>query len=179
MTPFMRNLVLYGLPVIFTATMIPMPAALQLSFVASTSLGILQSYVLRQPAIRQWLGVAPLVAPGSAEPSTKQPNSRLTYQAPTIESSIAGSGKESLDVPPVKKGLLASAKSEVQGVVKEAKKSLNNLRGADQGKKGGPSKAFLKRAEDYERRRFRELEEEKWEMEEAKRLKREQRRQGR
>jgi len=152
MSPAMRNIMVYGLPIIFTATMIPLPACLQLSFVATTSLGIIQSYLLRQPGVRERLGIAPLVPDAPpAGGSTQQPKLRINYQAPTVKSAIDGSGKEPLDTPATK-GLLAGAKSEVQGMVKQAQQSYDSLRGIEQKKKAGPSKAFLRRAEEYERR---------------------------
>ncbi|KAL1644414.1 dihydroorotase [Diplodia intermedia] len=156
-----------GLAVLFT---IAQPATVQFSFFAASTLGMLQAKLLRSPTVRDWLGLAPIVGgpqPNPLKPGVIDVQARVTspgefkWEPPTVQSSISKSGP--INKKPVSKGPLDGLKKSYMetrqelrdfkdGIMKRAGMYEDNTKGRTQ------SKAFLKRAEEYENRRQAERE---------------------
>jgi YidC/Oxa1 family membrane protein insertase len=84
----MKGLAYILTPISFLITLW-MPACLQFFFVVSALLQYLQSWLWRQPWLRSWANLGPLVKPGSGSGFL---NPASSYQAPRTGSSSAGGG---------------------------------------------------------------------------------------
>jgi len=158
MTPAMKNLFQYGLPFMSGAFMLFWPACMQLSFFFTSIISLGQSYLLRLPAVRNWLGIQPLPKPTA---TTKRPDTPYTgtmniYQAPS----------NAPPPPPAeKKGIIGGAISDIKSA---ASKAAEGARSFGEQKKS-PTKrrtaAELRQAKAFEERRRREIEKEKVDIE--------------
>ena len=163
-TSAFRATFLWVLPLVTTTFMMFWPGALQITFAFTSLLALFQARLLRQPGVRNWLGIQPLLKPKSPDTQTKPPYTGTLnkYQAPS-----------SLATDPAPKSAFEAAKSDVKGAVNQVMKSARSLRGTLRGSlrgEPGPQERTgtqrrtpeeLRRANAYEEKRRRELEEEK------------------
>ena len=151
----MRGILLYGLPIMSTAFMSVIPAAVQLSFGATSVLTLIQTHYLRQPWVREFLGIQPLPKP---ETSTSESPYKGTI---TIQA-------ESTRVPeqapsPAPKSIVGGAVSDIKGAASQFMKTARSWQNSEDTKQGNQrlTQAELKRAHAYEARRQREIAQEK------------------
>lgn len=146
---------LYVLPGFFGIITALQPAALQLTFFVTMLIGIVQSFLLRNARFRQWAGLYPIIKPSTESQKARQRQleslSRLNmaraYQAPTTRSTFTEQ----------KKGLWDNFKSQWEEAKQDTKKRIAEARGDTLPKPGDRPKSFLKRAEEYEKRRQKEI----------------------
>lgn len=159
MTPTMKTLFLYGLPLITTTFMLFWPGALQVSFAFTSLMALAQSYLLRQPAVRKFLNIQPLrVRVDPAAPSYAGVMQK--YLPPSADSSPA---------VPVSRGLVGGAISDIKGAASQVVKSARSLRVSAETKPGQQRRTAeqMKRAKAYEEKREKEIAEAKAEAEQA------------
>ena len=155
----MKPILLYVLPgsiALFTAFQ---PGALQLTVLVTLILGTGQSFLLRNARFRQWAGLQPIIKASTATQMAKQRQlealSRLNmahaYQAPTMRPTIAAQ----------KKGMWDNFKSQWEEAKQDTMKRIAEARGEAPPKAGDRPKSFLKSAEEYERRRQKEIQADK------------------
>lgn len=155
---------LYGMPVIGGGFMLMYPACLQLTFGFTAALSLIQSYLLRQPWIRERIGIYPLP---KRKPDSNGPGAvaaRLqVYQPPP---------QTTPDVE-VKIGVTDKAKrkvSEVGGAVSEFKKSMTEM--VKQTKTDAanppPASAELAKAQQLQQKRLNQLAHAQYEAEQRK-----------
>lgn len=152
----MQKMLLYVFPGLTTLFMLGMPASLQISFALTSLLSLVQSYFLRQPWFRSFLGIQPIIQPTnpteSHSPKSPYPGTMTIYRPPqAIPTEVSA---------PPPKGLLGGAISEIKGAASELMKTARRIRGASESK-GGTRKrtaAELKAAMAYEERRKKEME---------------------
>ena len=153
----MRNLFQYGLPAMTSFIMLFWPGCMQLTFFTTSILSLLQSMLLRQNAVRRFIGIQPLPPPGASSTgaSSSPYTGTITYQSPTPTS----------PAPPKKTGMISGAIADLKGAAKQvatsAKKTVDQVQGAKT--KGRLSAGELRQAKAYEERRKREIEMEKQE----------------
>lgn len=159
MTPIMKTLFLYGLPLITTTFMIFWPGALQLSFAFTSLMALAQSYLLRQPAVRKFLNIQPLRARVSPS-APSYAGVMQKYQPPSAGSSPAA---------PPSRGLLGGAISDIKGAASQVAKSARSLRNSAETKPEQQRRTAtqMKRAKAYEEKREKEIAEAKAEAEQA------------
>ncbi|KAI9829674.1 MAG: hypothetical protein M1819_006045 [Sarea resinae] len=163
----MKNIFVYGLPILTAAFMLPWPAALQYSFFFTSLYGIGQALLLKSEGFRKWAGIYPMPKPQAPNTAASGLQSKInlapTYQAPTVGSSIKGSGTGMPPPASKPKSFLDGAKAEIKVFIDEAKKSAMKLQGeSSETNPGKRTAAEKKRAEAYEERRQKEIEHEKW-----------------
>lgn len=141
-----KTTMLYGVPLLTSCFMLFWPGALQLTFAFTSILSLLQSYLLRQPWMRNFLNIQPLPIP--------KPAGAASPYAGTITQH-----ESTPSTPPVKKGVLGGAISDIKGAASQVVKTARNLRDSPDAKRGSRrrSPAEVKRAQDYEARRQREI----------------------
>ncbi|KAK5164524.1 uncharacterized protein LTR77_009730 [Saxophila tyrrhenica] len=127
-SPGMQKFMLYGMPGIIILGTGYQSAAVCVWFAAGGALGIVQSLTLQRPAVRKWLGIAPLYKPTAEErdqgplaawmgtpsgdtsrPTTTRPGSggknaaymNPTYQSPNLRSSSSARNSQVIDVKAV------------------------------------------------------------------------------
>lgn len=137
---------LYGVPVVTSCFMLYWPGALQLTFAFTSLLSLLQSYLLRQPRMRNFLNIQPLPIPTTTRAVSRYPGTITKYQSTP-------------STPPVKKGVLGGAISDIKSAASKVVKTARNLRDSPHAKRGSRrrSPAEVKRAHEYEARRQREI----------------------
>ncbi|EMC93933.1 hypothetical protein BAUCODRAFT_74344 [Baudoinia panamericana UAMH 10762] len=86
--PGMRAFMLYGMPGIIILVTAWLPGALCVWFSASGAVGLGQALLFQQPAVRRWLGIAPLYKPQTEE------ERRSTGFAGLFRDLVPGSGNE-------------------------------------------------------------------------------------
>ena len=148
----MQITMLYGLPLVTSTFMLFWPGVLQVTFAFTSLLSLLQSYLLRQPWMRHFLQIQPL--PGKKEHTQSNYAGTITrYQSPLSPP----------PEPPVKKGIVGGAISEIKGAASQVMRSARRLRDSGDDKRGSRrrSPAEVKRAQEYEQRRRREIEQAK------------------
>ena len=160
LTRQMQRFMTYGLPALSGLFMLAWPGAMQLTLFATSIMSLTQATLLRNPSIRQWLGIYPLPsrpvapAPGATEsPKTSYDGTMTVYQPPDAATPEVSE----------KKGILHGAISEIKGMKTEALKSMRKVVGTTN-ETGGRRKrtaAELKSARAYEERRRREIAQEK------------------
>jgi len=151
----MKPIMLYVLPCFFTLITAWQPAALQLTFFVTMLIGIGQSFLLRNARFRQWAGLHPIVKPSTkAQMARQRQLSSLTrlnmvnaYQAPTMGPAFTQQ----------KKGLWGTLKSQWEEARQDTMKRISEARGEAPAKPGDRPKSFLKSAEEYEKRRQKEI----------------------
>lgn len=159
MTPTMKTLFLYGLPLITTTFMLFWPGALQISFAFTSLMALTQSYLLRQPAVRKFLNIQPLRA-RVAPSAPSYAGVMQKYLPPSVDSS---------PVAPVSRGLVGGAISDIKGAASQVVKSARSLRDSPETKPGQQRRTAeqLKRAKAYEEKREKEIAEAKAEADQA------------
>lgn len=159
MTPIMKTLFLYGLPLITTTFMLFWPGALQVSFAFTSLMALAQSYLLRQPAVRKFLNIQPLRARVSPS-APSYAGVMQKYQPPSAGSSPAA---------PPSKGLVGGAISDIKGAASQVAKSARSLRDSAETKPEQQRRTAtqMKRAKAYEEKREKEIAEAKAEAEQA------------
>jgi hypothetical protein len=151
----MKPIMLYVLPgsiALFTAFQ---PGALQLTVFVTLLLGTVQSFLLRNARFRQWAGLNPIIKSPTATQMARQRQldslSRLNmaqaYQAPTMRPTFTER----------KKGMWDNFKTQWEEAKQDTMKRIAEARGEAPAKAGDRPKSFLKSAEEYERRRRKEI----------------------
>ena len=74
LAPGMQKFMLYGMPGLIFITLGFQPAALCLWFAAGGAIGITQALTLKRPAVRQFLGIAPIYTPSPQEAEAYKSN---------------------------------------------------------------------------------------------------------
>jgi hypothetical protein len=141
--------------------MLFMPLGLHFSFLASLVIGLAQSTLLRQTWFRNWANLPPIVLPGQANqqapviPAYSRINVRSTYKPPTAQEVV----KEAGPIGRIKDGV----NDQWKGFKKAAfeKMGREDPDAGPEWKKSPRSKEFMKNADKYERRRRKEIKEEK------------------
>lgn len=171
----LRQLMMYGLPVLSVIFIGYAPAAVQISFAAAAGLSLITTSLLRTPAVRSYLKLAPKVkrAPKPAGPESPYKGTiniagrarTGTYQPPstakstsTSTSASATGGKRSFSMVGSIANAWNSAVDYVGDIMPEAK-----ARADARTKKYGNSKA-----NSYEAKRQAELEKARWRWEDRK-----------
>lgn len=149
---------MYGMPALVFAVNSFLPAALQLHFLVTSTLGGIQGRLFKSPGFRNALGMAsivqdePLRAAQPEVPINVSAQVRATEEMQKAEAEAARATAE-----PQKSAFaktIESALSKVPGmdaVVAQSKKQAE--------KKGGPDQRYKDAAAQYETRRAREIEE--------------------
>lgn len=145
----MKKTMVYGIPVITSVFMIYWPGALQLAFATTSLLSLSQSYLLRQPWMRNFLNIQPLPGP--------QPRTEASRYTGTLTRVPRPSPPPS--PPPLKKSFLGGAFSEIKGAASEVVKTARKLMSSEETKSGSQRRtpAELKRAQEYEEKRREEI----------------------
>lgn len=144
-----RSTLLYGMPILTSFFMLFWPGALQLTFACTSLLGLIQAYLFRQARVRKFLNIQPLPVPKTQ--TAAPPTPAITWDSPPSSS------------VPAKTGILAGAISEIKGAATQVVKSARRLRDSDDTKKGAARRSprELRRANEYEEKRRREIAQEK------------------
>ena len=147
---------LYGLPTLTASFMLFWPGALQLTFAFTSMMSLTQAYLLRQPWMRNFLGIQPMPKP-AAPTSYAGVINRYEGPSPTSSSSPAPTGK----------GILGGAISDIKGAASQVVKSARSLKDMQETKTGTQRRtpAELRRAKAYEEKRLREIAQAKIEAE--------------
>ncbi|MCJ1425449.1 Mitochondrial inner membrane protein oxa1 [Sticta canariensis] len=147
-----KTTLIYGIPSVTSLFMLYWPGALQLTFACTSLLGLTQTYLLQQPRVREFLNIQPLPVrkPQTAAPPTRATNWERPPSSPR----------------PVKTGILGGAISEIKGAASQVMKTARSFRNSDDTKVGAARRSprELRRANEYEEKRRREIAEEKLAM---------------
>ena len=124
MNPLVRNLFQYVLPIGTGIFMSFWPAAMQLAFLYTSILGLIQSILFRKPWFRNWMGITQLsftVTPAATAPKPGSGTAYTRYQAPSSSTSpsLSSSSSSSTTRTPAK-GLLGPLKDGFADVMKSA-----------------------------------------------------------
>lgn len=161
MNPAMRNLFTYGFPTMTGLFMLWWPGCMQITFFTTAMLSLSQSWLLRQPWLRQMIGIQPLPTPHTNNPPKGPYTGTLnTYQPPAKTAPL-----------PEKKGIIGGAISDIKGAAGQAIKSARNVMSSenDMKKTQGRTPEESRRAKAYEEKRRREIAHEKFEKAQRKR----------
>ncbi|KAF2140177.1 uncharacterized protein K452DRAFT_52298 [Aplosporella prunicola CBS 121167] len=193
LTGLQRKFLLYIMPSLAVVFTFAQPASVVLSFVTASFLGMVQARVLQTPAVREKLGLAPIVAApvnpfssddgsGASGPTTINTTATsrpgFGYQPPTVKSTVQEAGPEAT-AEPKDGGMLSGARKSFRNTSKEISEGIQNAKtraGLVDDKpsaKTGHSKDFLKRAEEYEKRRALEDQQARLERQQRRRRSRE------
>ncbi|KAL9094403.1 MAG: hypothetical protein Q9165_003253 [Trypethelium subeluteriae] len=149
------------------------PAAVQLTIVAATIWGGIQARFLRSPRFRELAGLYPIITgpPSSSTPS-QQPKIRITStEVKRGAESIVNPLKTYQAPERPKKTMIQSARGEMAGAISEMKQSLWRTTGGMLGDKTSDteqrvernsSREFKKKAEQYEKKKTAERQDEVW-----------------
>ncbi len=175
-SPTLLNIMTYGLPCITFTFMIFWPGTLQFYFFCTGMLTAAQTIAFRNKAIRQRLGMSPLIVHAESTPeATASPlpsglmNLNMTPRSKAaVTSSMAPSDLPDVTDDAKPKGIVGGAVSEMKGVATEVKKTWNKVKGATN-KPGQRTDEAKRQAQAYEMKRRKELEKERWAKEEQRR----------
>ena len=153
----MMKVFLYVVPSLSILCTMSLPSAVQLTFAFTSILSLSQSYLLRHPAVRRWLGIQPIVTPAEVKAYSQSLYSGTLsrYEPPSPPESTT----------PPKKGIIDGAFAEIKGAASQVVKSAKDLK-SSQDAKGGAQRLTseeIRRAKAYEDRRQRELAQERFE----------------
>ena len=165
MAPLMKNIFVYAFPAMTGSFMLFWPGCLQLTFFTTAIVSLSQSWLLRQPWMRRFLGIQPLPpTPSKTPPRGPYTGTLNTYQPPTKPAPL-----------PPKKGIIEGAVSDLKGAAGQAMKSAKGMMSSEtsQKKTTGRSPEELRRARAYEEKRRREIAQEKFEKAQRKKTRRE------
>ena len=166
LSPMQQKLFLYAIPGVTFLVSLWTPAALQLSFFMTSIFGFLQALIFRRPAVRSFLGIAPIVNPTAKKPKTIETKLKLapSYQVPTVKSTLRRGAEAPLESE-AKLGLVGKAQHGLRDMVNSAKEGVAKFTGRGDVAKSLEKKRrerFQKQAEAYERRRKEQLEDDLW-----------------
>jgi hypothetical protein len=174
----LRNAMMYGLPLLAVVFTSFAPAAVQISFCAAAGLSLCTTTILRQPAFRKMLGLAPRILPAAVKPtgteagpykgtinvagrvrSTASASSVTTGRSTRFASTSAATATAA---PPKTKlnpfnGLVKTVTDYVGDVLPDAKARAD----------ARMKKTVNSKSDAYESKRAREIEKEKWRWEDA------------
>lgn len=153
MTDGWKTTFIYGLPIMTSVFMVYWPGSLQLTFAFTSMLSLSQAYLLRQPWMRTFLKIQPLLKP-KAPTSSSYSGTITTYKAPLTPSSP----------PPAPKGIIGGAIHDIKGAVSQGMKTARGVKDAQKTNRGAQRRTAgeLKRAKAYDEKRKREIAEEKF-----------------
>ncbi|KAF2094369.1 hypothetical protein NA57DRAFT_80183 [Rhizodiscina lignyota] len=159
----MKNVMMYGLPAVTFIFMTTMPGCLQLSFTATALLGMAQGKILMRDSVRNALGLYPLNKP--AKPlvveDKKRQIKRVRVNSQNMAKGVMGAYQPPNSAPmstasAPKQGLLGGLKKSWSNLLREAQMATGSKVSKQETKE---QKERRRRAEDYERRRKREIDE--------------------
>ncbi|KAI9863656.1 MAG: Mitochondrial inner membrane protein oxa1 [Trichoglossum hirsutum] len=172
LSPTVQKFLTYGFPTMTVVFMSGWPATLQLSFFVSSIISYLQATAFRNPAFRRWAGIAPLPPkPASSGAATPTISTKLNI-APSYQPPSARSIPPSAAPAKKPKGVIGGAVAEIQGMVTEARKSIDQFAGTAARKPGLSSPVDLKQAKASEEKRKRLLSAQRYAEEEERRERR-------
>lgn len=157
MNPALKHTMLYAFPVLMTTFMLYWPAALQLTFAITSMLSLTQAHLLKEPWMREWLGIQPLPKPKSPSSKSAYTGTLTKYQTPAPSSD-----------GPAQKGIFEGAISDLKGAASQVVKSARAMRSNLLEEKTGTQRRTpteLRRAKAYEEKRRREISQAKFEVE--------------
>lgn len=157
MSAGMRAAMLYGMPGMIFVVNTWLPAALQLHFVITTALGAVQGALFRNHNFRKTLGIAPL--PSAAAPKENTINVSATVRAfeqlkkdeAAAVSRMSEARKSRVEKGVATLGNWVKKLPGVEGAYEEALKKASS----------GPDNVYKNKAKQYEKRRAREIAEQK------------------
>ncbi len=150
--PAMFKIFQWGMPIISTVVMSFWPAAMQLSFAISSLISLGQTYLFKQPWFRGFWRIHPLPPP--APPPSEQ----------HIKAMI---------IPTTARTKPAESEASTQGLIGRVSTTLKKYALDTQPlPSGGRTKAQVAEAKRYEERRKREIQRERYEAGEERRMKR-------
>lgn len=167
----MRVIFVYGLPIMAPIFIGLAPAAVQITFCTGAVLSLISTTLLRQPIVRNFLGIPPRVAPvaptGPESPykGTINVAGRVTSSSSVQSEQTKPGVADRLKPSGIKAGvgeLWKTATDFVGDVMPQAKKTAGTRR----------EKAAKDKAEQYETKRSREIEKERWKWEDAEKRRR-------
>lgn len=124
MAPALAKFALYGMPVVGGGFMLMYPACLQLTFGFTAALSLIQAYLLRQPWVRERLGIQPLPKRNPESSASTLITSTLNiYQPPS----------QTPPTPEMKSGIANKARekmSDAKGSASELVKSVTSFTGS-------------------------------------------------
>lgn len=164
MSTAMQKTLVYVFPGMTGAFMLFWPGCMQLTFFTTAMLSLSQSWLMRQPWLRQYFGLQPLPSPSTnPPPRTPYTGTMNTYQPPAKTSPL-----------PEKKGIIGGAISDIKGAAGQAVTSAKSALAIDQEatKTRGRSSGELRRAKLYEEKRRREIAQEQFDKSQKKRTRR-------
>jgi len=155
LSAMMKPILLYVLPGSMALITAWQPGALQFTFLVTLLIGTTQSLLLRNPRFREWASLHPIIKPRTEAQMARERrfeslnrlNVANAYQAPTIRPAFTEQ----------KKGLWDTFKSQLEQAKQDAAKRIAEAKGEPLPKPGDRPKSFLKTAEDYERRRQKDI----------------------
>lgn len=177
----------YGIPSITFLVMCSMPACLQLSFMATSVLGMAQGKLLMRDTVRNFLGLYPLYKPQPMpQPAVEDKKTQIKrmrtsqnqgrsvmkgYQPPTVASSVRNLSVKGAPIatatapqrPGILGGISRFLKTRILNPLGKSSRNMMQealaLRGKASKQETKEEKEKKRRAQDYERRRTREIEE--------------------
>jgi len=181
-TTKLRNAMMYGLPVLAIVFTSFAPAAVQISFTAAAGLSLCTTTLLRQPAFRKMLSLAPRVTPAKVDTAAAAAAAASPYKG-TIN--VAGRARpattttaRSTSTTTTTEG--AKRRFSITNPIRNAWKSATDYVGevmpqakARAGAAG--DKAGKRKSDAYEEKRRKEIEKERWRWEDAQKAARERR----
>lgn len=170
LSPVVHKVFLYVLPTITGVFASFWPGGLQLTIFVTSFLSMIQATAFRQPWFRNILGIHPLPSPASLKPKTQAYAGTINrYQPPSANASSS---------PPKKDGIFGNAFSNVKGAYSEIQKQGQDFVNTRQpaAKTGRRTEAEVKHAKAYEEKRKRELAQRKFENEQERQARREEKR---
>ena len=154
MAPNVQKIFLYVLPPLGGLFMSFWPGALQLTFFIQAMITLTQSYTLRQPWVREYLGIQPL------------PNKANSKPANQVYTGVINRHKGPEAAPEGKPGFIGGAVADIQkakaGLMNSIQKNINERqqRAASSGRR---TEGEMKHAKAYDLRRKREIAQERFE----------------
>jgi hypothetical protein len=153
LSAMMKPILLYVLPGSMALITAWQPGALQFTFLVTMLIGTAQALLLRNARFREWAGLHPIIKPRTQTAGERRLEylSRLNmanaYQAPKMQPAFTEQ----------KKSLWNTFKSQLEEAKQDTMKRISEARGEPPEKPGDRPKSFLKTAEEYERRRQKEI----------------------
>lgn len=150
MNPALRNFFTYGIPLLSGSFMLFWPACMQLSFFFTSLFSMGQAWLLRQPWMRNWLGIQPLPEPLTSSGATSSYKGTMNlYQPPS-----------NAPPPEEKKGVIGGAISDIKSSFSQVADKARSVADSQTKTTTRRTAAELKYAKAYEERRRKEMENE-------------------
>ena len=154
MAPGVQKLFLYVLPPLSGLFISFWPGALQLTFFIQAMITLTQSYTLRQPWVRDYLGIQPLASTSSSKPANQ------------VYTGVINRHKGSEAAPAGKSGFIGGAVADIQkakaGFWESVQKKITERQQAA-ASSGRRTEGEMKHAKAYDLRRKREIAQERFE----------------